>query len=105
MTFIFPRPLAPAAESMEDELRVAIRHAAAILLRRAQRLDLPKLITQKLLQAVASHIDIYVRAREKCELEGGREGRGGEGRGGEGKGGEGGEGRGGEGRGGREGGR
>ena len=64
-------------------MRVAIRHAAAIVLRRAQKIDLPQLITSKFLQVIASHINIYVKAREKCEwVEGGGRGGGGGGRGG-----------------------
>ena len=71
---IFFRHLVPASESMEDEMRVAIRHAASILLRRVQRVDLAKLITSKFLQAIAAHIHIYAKAREKREEE--EEGRG-----------------------------
>ncbi len=49
-------------------------------------MDLTKMVTSKFLQAIASHIHIYAKARETCEWgEGGKRGeRGGEGSGREG---------------------
>ena len=58
----------PEAESFEDHLRVMIRYASAMLLRRAQRLDVSHLVTHKLLPAIAAHIHIYMKARPRCEF-------------------------------------
>lgn len=63
----FPRYLAPNSESIEDEIRVAIRHSCSILLRRAKRLDVPLLISSKFLQAISTHVHFYVKGRRKCE--------------------------------------
>lgn len=62
------RGLAQSAEGLEDDLRLNIRFAVASLLRRAQRIDIPHIISHKLLQAVASHIYICNRVRRKCEF-------------------------------------
>ena len=62
------RQLAPDSESIEDEIRVATRHAAAVLLQRAQKVDLPLLISSKFLQATSAHVHFYITARQKCKL-------------------------------------
>ncbi|XP_064382621.1 sorting nexin-14-like [Halichondria panicea] len=63
------RGLAQSAEGFEDDLRLNIRFAVASLLRRAQRIDIPHIISHKLLQAVASHIYICNRVRRKLPLD------------------------------------
>ena len=57
----------PEAESFEDHLRVMIRYACAMLLRRAQQLDVPHLIMHKFLPVATAHIHIYMKARSKCK--------------------------------------
>jgi len=53
-------------ESFEEELRVAIRYTAAAFLRRVKKVDIPALITGKLLQAAAAHMHVYMLARRQC---------------------------------------
>lgn len=65
MQLIIDRKLVPEAELFEDHLRVMIRYAVAMLLRRAQRLDVPHLITHKFLPVAAAHIHVYMKARSK----------------------------------------
>ena len=59
------RRIVPASEALEDELRVYTRHVAAAVLRRAQTLDVPALVTDKMLKAFAAHLSIYMSVRRK----------------------------------------
>ncbi|XP_018589614.1 sorting nexin-14-like isoform X3 [Scleropages formosus] len=52
-------------EAFVDELRVTLRFLAAVLVRRAQKVDIPSLITLKLLKAAMKHIEIITKARQK----------------------------------------
>lgn len=62
---LLSRKLVPEAESFEDHIRVMIRYVVAMLLRRAQRLDVPHMIMHKFLPVAAAHIHIYMKARVK----------------------------------------
>nr|XP_032829522.1 sorting nexin-14 isoform X2 [Petromyzon marinus] len=52
-------------EALVDELRLTMRFAAAVLLRRTKKVDVPSLITDKLLKVAMKHIEIVVRAKQK----------------------------------------
>ncbi|CAH2249307.1 sorting nexin-14 isoform X3 [Pelobates cultripes] len=52
-------------ESFVDEIRLALRFFASVLVRRIQKVDVPSLITKKLLQAAMKHIEIIAKARQK----------------------------------------
>ncbi|KAL4624026.1 sorting nexin-14-like isoform X1 [Arapaima gigas] len=52
-------------EAFVDELRGTLRFLAAVLVRRAQKVDIPSLITLKLLKAAMKHIEIITKARQK----------------------------------------
>uniref|UniRef100_A0A8C9RQX5 Sorting nexin-14 n=1 Tax=Scleropages formosus TaxID=113540 RepID=A0A8C9RQX5_SCLFO len=54
-------------EAFVDELRVTLRFLAAVLVRRAQKVDIPSLITLKLLKAAMKHIEIITKARQKVK--------------------------------------
>ncbi|XP_062379143.1 sorting nexin-14-like isoform X4 [Sardina pilchardus] len=54
-------------EAFVDELRVTLRFFAAVLVRRTQKVDVPSLITQKLLKAAMKHIEIIAKARQKVK--------------------------------------
>ncbi|XP_061102572.1 sorting nexin-14-like isoform X1 [Conger conger] len=54
-------------EAFVDELRVTLRFFAAVLVRRAQKVDVPSLITLKLLKVAMKHIEIIVKARLKVK--------------------------------------
>uniref|UniRef100_A0AAY4ANN9 Sorting nexin-14 n=1 Tax=Denticeps clupeoides TaxID=299321 RepID=A0AAY4ANN9_9TELE len=54
-------------EAFVDELRVTLRFFAAVLVRRAQKVDIPSLITLKLLKAAMKHIEIITKARQKVK--------------------------------------
>uniref|UniRef100_A0A3B4BTJ0 Sorting nexin-14 n=1 Tax=Pygocentrus nattereri TaxID=42514 RepID=A0A3B4BTJ0_PYGNA len=54
-------------EAFVDELRVTLRFVAAVLVRRAQRVDIPSLITLKLLKVAMKHIEIIAKARQKVK--------------------------------------
>ncbi|XP_061097361.1 sorting nexin-14-like isoform X1 [Conger conger] len=54
-------------ESFVDELRVTLRFAVAIMVRRAQKIDLPSLITSKLLKAAMKHIEVIAKAHQKVK--------------------------------------
>ncbi|KAI1897399.1 hypothetical protein AGOR_G00082900 [Albula goreensis] len=54
-------------ESFVDELRVTLRFSAAVLVRRAQKIDVPSLITSKLLKAAMKHIEIIAKARQRVK--------------------------------------
>ncbi|XP_060790563.1 sorting nexin-14-like isoform X5 [Neoarius graeffei] len=54
-------------EAFVDDLRVTLRFVAAVLVRRAQRVDIPSLITLKLLKVAMKHIEIIAKARQKVK--------------------------------------
>ncbi|XP_063773033.1 sorting nexin-14 isoform X3 [Pseudophryne corroboree] len=54
-------------ESFVDELRLTLRFFASVLVRRIQKVDIPCIITQKLLKAAMKHIEIIAKARQKVK--------------------------------------
>ncbi|XP_030645866.1 sorting nexin-14 isoform X2 [Chanos chanos] len=54
-------------EAFVDELRVTLRFFAAVLVRRAQKVNVPSLITAKLLKVAMKHIEIITKARQKVK--------------------------------------
>ncbi|XP_006008919.1 sorting nexin-14 isoform X2 [Latimeria chalumnae] len=54
-------------ESFVDELRVTLHFFASVLVRRAQKVDIPALITQKLLKVAMKHIEVIAKARQKVK--------------------------------------
>uniref|UniRef100_A0A4W4F3X1 Sorting nexin 14 n=1 Tax=Electrophorus electricus TaxID=8005 RepID=A0A4W4F3X1_ELEEL len=52
-------------EAFVDELRLTLRFVTAVLVRRAQRVNIPSLITLKLLKVAMKHIEIIAKARQK----------------------------------------
>ncbi|XP_041362664.1 sorting nexin-14-like isoform X2 [Gigantopelta aegis] len=53
-------------EEFVDELRTNFRFLAAVFLRRAKKLDIPSLITQKLVKATIQHLDCCIWAKNKA---------------------------------------
>ncbi|XP_018422633.1 PREDICTED: sorting nexin-14 [Nanorana parkeri] len=54
-------------ESFVDELRLALRFFASVLVRRIQKVDIPSIITVKLLKAAMKHIEIIKKAKQKVK--------------------------------------
>ncbi|XP_072359302.1 sorting nexin-14 isoform X7 [Scyliorhinus torazame] len=54
-------------EAFIDELRVTLHFFAAVLVRRAQKIDFPVLVNQKLLKAAMKHIEVISKARQKVK--------------------------------------
>ncbi|XP_040284662.1 sorting nexin-14 isoform X5 [Bufo bufo] len=54
-------------ESSVDELRLTLRFFASVLVRRIQKVDIPSIITRKLLKAAMKHIEIISKARQKVK--------------------------------------
>uniref|UniRef100_A0A5F9C3P0 Sorting nexin-14 n=1 Tax=Oryctolagus cuniculus TaxID=9986 RepID=A0A5F9C3P0_RABIT len=54
-------------ESFVDELRVILRFFASVLIRRIHKVDIPSIITKKLLKAAMKHIEVIVKARQKVK--------------------------------------
>ncbi|XP_033860189.1 sorting nexin-14 isoform X7 [Acipenser ruthenus] len=54
-------------EAFVDELRVTLRFFAAVMVRRAQKVDVPALITCKLLKVAMKHIEIIAKARQRVK--------------------------------------
>uniref|UniRef100_A0A2K5RSM3 Sorting nexin-14 n=1 Tax=Cebus imitator TaxID=2715852 RepID=A0A2K5RSM3_CEBIM len=52
-------------ESFVDELRITLRFFASVLIRRIHKVDIPSIITKKLLKAAMKHIEVIVKARQK----------------------------------------
>uniref|UniRef100_A0A8C5QP18 Sorting nexin 14 n=1 Tax=Leptobrachium leishanense TaxID=445787 RepID=A0A8C5QP18_9ANUR len=52
-------------ESFVDEMRLALRFFASVLVRRIQKVDVPSLITKKLLKVAMKHIEIIAKARQR----------------------------------------
>ncbi|XP_075058823.1 sorting nexin-14 isoform X2 [Mixophyes fleayi] len=54
-------------ESFVDELRLTLRFFASVLVRRIQKVDIPYIITRKLLKVAMKHIEIIAKARHKVK--------------------------------------
>ncbi|XP_076872480.1 sorting nexin-14 isoform X2 [Brachyhypopomus gauderio] len=54
-------------EACVDELRQTFRFFASVLVRRVQKVDVPSVITGKMMQAAVKHIDIIAKANEKVK--------------------------------------
>uniref|UniRef100_A0A8C9E0Q9 Sorting nexin 14 n=1 Tax=Phocoena sinus TaxID=42100 RepID=A0A8C9E0Q9_PHOSS len=54
-------------ESFVDELRIMLRFFASVLIRRIHKVDIPSIITKKLLKAAMKHIEVIVKASQKVE--------------------------------------
>uniref|UniRef100_A0A2K5YVH1 Sorting nexin 14 n=1 Tax=Mandrillus leucophaeus TaxID=9568 RepID=A0A2K5YVH1_MANLE len=54
-------------ESFVDELRITLRFFASVLIRRIHKVDIPSIITKKLLKAAMKHIEVIVKARQKVK--------------------------------------
>uniref|UniRef100_A0A8C9WQJ2 Sorting nexin 14 n=1 Tax=Scleropages formosus TaxID=113540 RepID=A0A8C9WQJ2_SCLFO len=52
-------------EAFVDELRVTLRFFASVLVRRAQKVDVPTVISGKLLKVAMKHIEIIAKAQQK----------------------------------------
>ncbi|GAB1606612.1 sorting nexin-14-like isoform X2 [Argonauta hians] len=55
-------------EEFVQELRNSIRFLAAVLLRRAKRIDIPELITSKLSKAGLAHLDSYLQTKKRVPI-------------------------------------
>ncbi|XP_036172426.1 sorting nexin-14 isoform X9 [Myotis myotis] len=53
-------------ESFVDELRITLRFFASVLIRRIHKVDIPSIITKKLLKAAMKHIEVIVKASQKA---------------------------------------
>ncbi|XP_004674117.1 PREDICTED: sorting nexin-14 [Condylura cristata] len=56
-------------DSFVDELRITLRFFASVLIRRIHKVDIPSIITKKLLKAAMKHIEVIVKANKKEEEE------------------------------------
>ncbi|XP_031721806.1 sorting nexin-14-like isoform X3 [Anarrhichthys ocellatus] len=54
-------------EACVDELRMTFRFFTSVLVRRAQKVDVPAVFADKVMKAVMKHIEIIVKAREKVK--------------------------------------
>ncbi|XP_062954234.1 sorting nexin-14 isoform X19 [Cynocephalus volans] len=54
-------------ESFVDELRITLRFFASVLIRRIHKVDIPSIITKKLLKVAMKHIEVIVKARQKVK--------------------------------------
>ncbi|XP_059257000.1 sorting nexin-14 isoform X4 [Mustela nigripes] len=54
-------------ESFVDELRITLRFFASVLIRRIHKVDIPSIITKKLLKAAMKHLEVIVKASQKVE--------------------------------------
>ncbi|CAG5124232.1 unnamed protein product, partial [Candidula unifasciata] len=57
-------------EEFVDELRINFRFLASVLFRRMKKVDIPHLVTHKILHAGVQHIDLCIQAFEKAGYEG-----------------------------------
>ncbi|KAL5007355.1 hypothetical protein ScPMuIL_016161 [Solemya velum] len=53
-------------EEFVDELKTSLRFLASVVLRRLQRVDVAKLVTEKLLKAAVQHLDVYLQAKQSA---------------------------------------
>ncbi|XP_031820418.1 sorting nexin-14 isoform X3 [Sarcophilus harrisii] len=54
-------------ESFVDELRITLRFFASVLVRRIHKVDIPAVITKKLLKAAMKHIEMISKANQKVK--------------------------------------
>ncbi|XP_054474135.1 sorting nexin-14-like isoform X2 [Anoplopoma fimbria] len=54
-------------EACVDELRMTFRFFASVLVRRAQKVDVPTVFADKVMKAVLKHIEIIAKARDKVK--------------------------------------
>ncbi|XP_075270530.1 sorting nexin-14 isoform X2 [Opisthocomus hoazin] len=54
-------------ESSVDELRGTLRFFAAVLVRRIHKVDIPTVVTKKMLKAAMKHIEVIAKARQKVK--------------------------------------
>ncbi|XP_030054986.1 sorting nexin-14 isoform X2 [Microcaecilia unicolor] len=54
-------------ESFVDELRIALRFFASVLVHRIHKVDIPTIITGKMLKTAMKHIEIVSKARQKVK--------------------------------------
>ncbi|TKS75322.1 Sorting nexin-14 [Collichthys lucidus] len=55
-------------EACVDELRMTFRFFASVLVRRAQKIDVPALMAGKVMKAAMKHIEVIAKARDKADL-------------------------------------
>ncbi|ESO84230.1 hypothetical protein LOTGIDRAFT_184319 [Lottia gigantea] len=53
-------------EEFVDELKSSIRFLAAVLFRRIKKLDIPKLVTEKIIKAALQHLDCCIQAQKRA---------------------------------------
>nr|XP_022337041.1 sorting nexin-14-like isoform X1 [Crassostrea virginica] len=51
-------------EGFPDELKTSIRFLASVLLRRLKKMDVPKMVSEKLIKAALQHLHVYLEARK-----------------------------------------
>uniref|UniRef100_A0A8C5SVA6 Sorting nexin 14 n=1 Tax=Laticauda laticaudata TaxID=8630 RepID=A0A8C5SVA6_LATLA len=54
-------------ESPVDELRVTLRFFASVLLRRIYKVNIPTVVTKRMLKAAMKHIEVIAKARQKVK--------------------------------------
>ncbi|XP_062464329.1 sorting nexin-14 isoform X3 [Pezoporus occidentalis] len=54
-------------ESSVDELRGTLRFFASVLVRRIHKVDIPTVVTKKMLKAAMKHIEVVAKARQKVK--------------------------------------
>uniref|UniRef100_A0A8C0VAN4 Sorting nexin-14 n=1 Tax=Cyanistes caeruleus TaxID=156563 RepID=A0A8C0VAN4_CYACU len=54
-------------ESSVDELRGTLRFFASVLVRRIHKVDIPTVITKKMLKAAMKHVEVIAKARQKVK--------------------------------------
>uniref|UniRef100_A0A7M4FGW7 Sorting nexin-14 n=1 Tax=Crocodylus porosus TaxID=8502 RepID=A0A7M4FGW7_CROPO len=54
-------------ESFVDELRTTLRFFTSVLVRRIHKVDIPSVITKKMLKAAMKHIEVIAKARQKVQ--------------------------------------
>ncbi|KAM6127070.1 sorting nexin-14 isoform 3-T3 [Pterocles gutturalis] len=54
-------------ESSVDELRGTLRFFASVLVRRIHKVDIPAVVTKKMLKAAMKHIEVIAKARQKVK--------------------------------------
>ncbi|KAM9703716.1 LOW QUALITY PROTEIN: sorting nexin-14-like [Menidia menidia] len=57
-------------EACLDELRMSFRFFASVMVRRAQKVDVPAVFADKVMKAILKHMEILTKAREKAGVAG-----------------------------------
>uniref|UniRef100_A0A8W4FHX6 Sorting nexin-14 n=1 Tax=Sus scrofa TaxID=9823 RepID=A0A8W4FHX6_PIG len=65
--FVYPWYRDVTDDEFVDELRIMLRFFASVLIRRIHKVDIPSIITKKLLKAAMKHIEVIVKASQKVE--------------------------------------